>query len=424
MDAAHITSRVGGGPASSSSSGEGDRKQAALPPAGSMPPKRLVDSQPEAERQAWPLFVGCSDLPSFPVKRRAQVSSSSASSSSSSCGDDAASSATGYEASCSSYSRNTYSVSRASACSSPSILSLGDSSLDELEESYFMGSKLQARYQSAAQASTAPTQNQHQTNLLYGSRLPLQLSSPLNQLRAYSSPEEVAASSIPATVLIDGKPPLLAMGSDVTAHVLSFLDPPEILRVLTAPICKEWRQAVTSHQDIWKVLCLMEPFKANVAGAGDARRGHQDDDDDDDDDDSFCSILDTENDVMDIFGKYRIMYTSFVRCFKYLTRIKEDAESGRPPSAITAPGGTKATTGSTQDTSPNNNLTSFLSRAQGVVENHTARALSSGATAADGSNISSAPIGVSDDGYSTDENAGETRPSGNGRKVGLANSVV
>ena len=433
MDAAQMTSRVGGGHASlsSSSSGGEDRKPAPsiVDGGGGIPLPR--QQQSEEQRQVWPLFVGCSGLPSFPVKqKRAPVSSSSAASSycgggGTGGGDDTASVDTGYDASCSSYSRSAYSLSRASACSSPSssMFSLGDSSLDDLDESYFLGSKLQARLPNVEPSSLIPSQL---AAAACGTQLSRQFA-PTPAPNQYQGmlPAPSRGSSIPvvaAAALIDGKSPLLAIGSDVTANVLSFLDPPEILRVLTSPLCKEWRQVVTSHQDLWKVLCLMEPFKANVAGStGDGRNADGDsDDDDDDDDDSFCSILDTENDVNDVFGKYRIMYTSFVRCYNYITRIKEDAENGRPPSSITAIGAPKAVGGGAPS---NRNLTSFLSRAQGVVVNHTTRsAISGSAASANGrnNNISSAPIGVSDDGYSTDENAGETPTGGNGRKVGFA----
>jgi hypothetical protein len=36
----------------------------------------------------------------------------------------------------------------------------------------------------------------------------------------------------------------------------------------------------------------------------------------------------------DVLGEYRLLYTSFVRCLKYLDRIQEDARNGRPPSVL------------------------------------------------------------------------------------------
>ena len=36
----------------------------------------------------------------------------------------------------------------------------------------------------------------------------------------------------------------------------------------------------------------------------------------------------------DVLGEYRLLYTSFVRCLKYLNRIQEDAQNGRPPSVM------------------------------------------------------------------------------------------
>jgi hypothetical protein len=170
------------------------------------------------------------------------------------------------------------------------------------------------------------------------------------------------------------KSPLLAIGPDPMAQVLTFLEPAEILRVLTMPICKEWRQCYTSHQDLWRVLCLSDPFKANTADDFD--------DSSSDGSDSFCSLYDPE--VNNILGKYRLMYTSFIRCMKYLTRLKEDTQNGKAPSAIDY-----GRSGFPQF-GVGKGLKKFLARKQGVRKGGVPANVE----------VPFAPIGVSDEGYS------------------------
>jgi hypothetical protein len=105
------------------------------------------------------------------------------------------------------------------------------------------------------------------------------------------------------------------------AQVLTFLDASEILSVLTMPLCKDWHRSYGAHQDLWKTMCLLEPFKATLV-----------DNSDSDSEDSFAS-LPVEPAVKNVFGEYRLMFTSFVRCLRYLERIQQDARNGRPPSA-------------------------------------------------------------------------------------------
>jgi hypothetical protein len=104
------------------------------------------------------------------------------------------------------------------------------------------------------------------------------------------------------------------------AHVLTFLEPPDILDVLTMPLSKDWLTTFTRQPELWRVLCLLEPFKACVDGEGY------------DTDDSYS--FDPESHLRNAFGKFRLLYTSFVRCMRYLVRIKDDAVHGRPPSVI------------------------------------------------------------------------------------------
>jgi hypothetical protein len=156
------------------------------------------------------------------------------------------------------------------------------------------------------------------------------------------------------------------------AQVMMFLEPPEILRVLTMPLCKDWRQSYSSHQDLWRVLCLCDPFRANVGDVPD----------DESSDGAFVSL---NYDEPVIFGKYRLMYTSFIRCIKYLKRIKEDTRLGRQPSIVDHSDSGFPHFGVSKG------LKKFLGRTKGSILN-----------GANGVAVST-PIGVSDDGYSTDE---------------------
>ncbi len=117
--------------------------------------------------------------------------------------------------------------------------------------------------------------------------------------------------------------PLFSLDSDVMAQILTFLGPSEILNILTMPLSKEWQRNYGSHQDLWRTLCLVEPFKANI----------MDDPDDETSNTSFSS-LPFEPAVKKIFGEYRLMYTSFVRCLRYLERIQDDARCGRALSTV------------------------------------------------------------------------------------------
>ena len=124
-----------------------------------------------------------------------------------------------------------------------------------------------------------------------------------------------------------GKPPILTIGSDIMAHVLTFLEPPSILDVLTMPLSKEWRRNFTCQPELWRVLCLVEPFKARIEDDGDGDSSSSSD--------SFSSLHEeNDNNVKKLLGRYRLLYSSFVRCMRYLSQIKDDAINGRAPSFI------------------------------------------------------------------------------------------
>jgi hypothetical protein len=138
---------------------------------------------------------------------------------------------------------------------------------------------------------------------------------------------------LPTRSLTESKPPIMAMGCDVMAHILTFLPPPEILDVLTMPLSKCWRLNFTSQPELWRVLCLVEPFKAIMmdqttpsqpSGATDAK---------DRADSSHDGTKSVKNSGK-LLDKYRLLYTSFVRCMKYVSQIRDDAINGRPPAYI------------------------------------------------------------------------------------------
>jgi hypothetical protein len=134
--------------------------------------------------------------------------------------------------------------------------------------------------------------------------------------------------------------------------LVRFLEPAETLRFMTMPLCQEWRQSYTAHQDMWKTLCCEDPFSAKLNKRMTSAAGYESasssedgshcaqEEEDDDDDDSFCTLGECNDDDDDddennnVLGEYRLLYTSFVRCMKYLDRIQEDVQKGRPPSTM------------------------------------------------------------------------------------------
>jgi hypothetical protein len=293
------------------------------------------------EKQVWPLYFPGGVMPSFPTKKAHERI------------DDSCSSSSGYSEYSSSFSEGY------SSCSSPlsSSSEESESELDDLEQSY-LRAKLQASVYNASLSMDHQCSGHNPQFLNLTSEQPPQQS----------------------TSMMHGKSPLFALGSDIMAQVMTFLEPPEILGILTMPLSKEWRRTFSANHDLWKVLCLLEPFKANVG----------DSEDDDDSDNSFCD-LNSGGGANNLFGKYRLMFTSFVRCIRYLSRIKEDTLNGRPPSVVDYEGAGFPSFGASKS------LRKFLSRTPAAV-----------ATAQietdedDISDISAAPIDVADNGTLAD----------------------
>ena len=169
---------------------------------------------------------------------------------------------------------------------------------------------------------------------------------------------------------LDGKVPIMALDCDVLAHVLTFLEPPDVLDVLTMPLSKGWLSHFTNQPELWRVLCLSEPFKAHI-------------DDDDDHSSSSSSSISSDDDSLFLSSsstkrnsKFRLLYASYIRCMKCLARIKEDAISGKPLSmvdyaAVLEESGMLATT-SARTFGTNQNLQQFLARARTCTRPNTA----------------------------------------------------
>ena len=188
------------------------------------------------------------------------------------------------------------------------------------------------------------------------------------------------ASSVPRYRLKSEQPsidqsPIFGLGSDLMAHCMTFLEPLQVHSLLTVPLCKQWRDTYTVPQDVWRVLCLMEPFKAKFGP-----------DDLDSEDDYDCSS-ESDSEMKNVFGKYRLLYTSFIRCLRYLTQIKDDAVHGRAAPSVMDYGGNDQ---NAYQLTSSSGLRSFLAKARVAVGNNKQRSL----TAASDSN---SPVGLSDD---------------------------
>lgn len=161
---------------------------------------------------------------------------------------------------------------------------------------------------------------------------------------------------------IDGKIPIMALDCDVLAHVLTFLEPPEVLDVLTMPLSKGWLSQYTSQPELWRVLCLLEPFKAQINEEDDDSSGIHTSSSSDDDSIFLHSSSSKRS------SKFRLLYASYIRCMRCLARIKEDAISGKPLSmvdyaAVLEESETLAST-SVRNFGANQNLQQFLATAR------------------------------------------------------------
>lgn len=244
---------------------------------------------------------------------------------------------------------------------SPPLSSSNDDTSDDLEQS-FRSAKLAADAEyDRLLLSVTRKRNADKVEIVEESKPSAKMFSPLKSKRL-------------TVTNVNGRPPILAVGSDVMAHVLTFLQPPEILDILTTPFSKTWQRMFTHSPELWRVLCLVEPFKANVE-----EESSSEDDTTSDSGDSFCSMEKQENLQKSALEKYRSLYTAFVRCMKYLSQIRDDAMSGRLPayidygyvgglsSSITARRDAPSDSPPPLGASKNKSLHSFLAEARGVL---------------------------------------------------------
>jgi hypothetical protein len=115
---------------------------------------------------------------------------------------------------------------------------------------------------------------------------------------------------------------IYSLGHDAMANIASFLEPQETHSFLTTPFSKTWLETYTAPQELWKILCTSKPFFAILPNNRESG------------DDASTSSYPLCNDLQmkHLFGRYRLLYSSFVRCMKYLNRLQDDALNGREPS--------------------------------------------------------------------------------------------
>ena len=247
---------------------------------------------------------------------------------------------------------------------------------------------------------------------------------------------EAAVAPVPDLSSIWQKSPIYCIGTDAMAAVMAFLEPPEVHTVLSMPLSKTWRSVFTAPQELWKILCLEAPFYAKI---------DNDQPDSDSENSSLCSFPVCSNtESRHIFGRYRLLYTSFVRCMRYLARIKDDAVNGRAPSALDDVAGLAPNL----PFNGNASLKDFFHKARGIIHNKRRRGSTSDSSSSESSALSSgddgipnqgipdptpagaasSPIGVCDDGSSVESAARATsaarKKQGKSKKVRYGNSKL
>lgn len=135
----------------------------------------------------------------------------------------------------------------------------------------------------------------------------------------------VAAAAPAASFDVGTETPIYDVGADVMAKILTYLKPTEVYSVVSMPLSKTFKSTFSNTQDLWKVLCLSAPFYAKV----DKSRENSDDSIK-----SYPLCKNKDADTKHLLGRYRLLYSSFIQCIRYLDRIKEDAKNGRKPAGI------------------------------------------------------------------------------------------
>jgi len=107
--------------------------------------------------------------------------------------------------------------------------------------------------------------------------------------------------------------PIYIIGTDTMAKCLSYMEPQETHNILTMPLSKTWLSTYTQPNDLWKVLCMSNPFDARLEA-----------------NDKNYAQYETQRGI----GRFRMLYASFTRCKVYLDNLYYDAINGRRTSPI------------------------------------------------------------------------------------------
>lgn len=160
--------------------------------------------------------------------------------------------------------------------------------------------------------------------------------------------------------------PVYDVGVDVMAKILRYLKPTEAYSILSTPISKTFKSTFSNPPYLWKVLCLSEPFYAKQ--------------DKESSDESTIHPVCKDLKVNHLLGRYRLLYSSLIKCVRYLDRIQEDSQNGRTP-----PGSYDSDTNSIESFDDNDSLKRFLARAHSMNRNGSSGSLRSDSDGSDSS---------------------------------------
>ncbi|KAG7336829.1 hypothetical protein IV203_006789 [Nitzschia inconspicua] len=223
---------------------------------------------------------------------------------------------------------------------SPSLSSCNDNCSDNLEESYLSAKRAADQEHEGLLQSITRKRKAAQED-----KTPMVASNPK------SNPLDLPKSKRLTVKNINGRPPIITVGSDVMAHILTFMHPPDILDILTMPVSKSWQRNFTQSPELWRVLCLVEPFKANMDEEFSSEDGSNNDSSSDSDD-SFCSIGIGRHQKSTLY-KYRNLYSAFGQHDKLCCGRLPKPSQSYYPIALHA--------------GENKNLQNFLAEAKGIV---------------------------------------------------------
>jgi len=118
------------------------------------------------------------------------------------------------------------------------------------------------------------------------------------------------------------------LGVDAMATIFSYLQPIEAYTLISTPISKSWYKVYTVPPDLWKILCFSSPFHAKIGKDKSCDKNGNDYSSSS----SFPMCEPTK--LRHLLGRYRLLYTSFIKCMRYLERIKYDTINGHNSSSF------------------------------------------------------------------------------------------